>query len=344
VEIRVPARTFFSHDFGGIYPDIAGDPRITRETRDYLKVMDLRPAGHDAILHAHCKHGKEGMHKLELLDTGGKTYAGMLDQINRVFDCDPRRLETMRVDLCADVSGIGVPYFQRRMFAQFKQFAAEVGEISVETLEYMQMGKRGLETCYWGKRPNCYRCYDKTAERFNAYMKLVRRALRDGIPDADVPDFETWCGWPENEVRTRIERQMGGGRVPEKLATMALLSGAAEFNPFDRLRIIQGTAEDPDYRTFTVPKGKHGQRRKGTYPEWLQGVGLRCFVEQVGMHHARRVSNVQTKGHAKRLFDKYEAFMPSVAEQGQPGASELAITSEYLYDVYRESVGRQLAA
>ena len=64
-----------------------------------------------------------------------------------------------------------------------------------------------VETVYFGKRPNCYRIYDKIAEFRYQFARLK--------PDEGLekPPFEELYGYPETGViLTRVERQIGGGR------------------------------------------------------------------------------------------------------------------------------------
>lgn len=346
VEAKITSRAELRDGFGDIYSQVSGDPRYARESKDFLRVIDLRPLDYgDIIFHSTCKHGKDGHHKIELVNTGDKSGEQMLDEMARVVKY-PSRLQVTRVDLTADVRGVPVLWFQQRMRAKYKQFASELGEFIVEPVEYAQMGKRGVETLYYGKRPNCLRVYDKVAERFDHFRKHTR-----GMDEA--PDFEESYGYGLSELLTRVERQIGGGRVPAQLSTMAkLLAAAPEFNPFDKVEFLQADGRlltdlvGPDWRAY---------RR---FTDWLAGVGLRALVEQVGMQQAYRTAGDRSKGNAKRMFKKYRAFMPSSSEMAQSVPAELRaflrddagedlrlkISPEYLYDVYRASTYRQVAA
>lgn len=342
VETKISPRTDLRHDFGQLYADVARDPKYARESKDFLRVIDLRPFGHDAIFHSTCKHGKEGHHKLELLETGKKTGEQMLHEQSFVV-CDPRPLQVTRVDLTADIPGVPVLWCHQRMRAKFKRFGAALGELVYEPMEYAQMGKIGLETVYFGKRPNCIRVYDKVAERFNDYKKHTR-----GMDEP--PDFETSYGYGLDEIVTRVERQIASGRVPVKLGTMKqLLAAAPEFNPFSNVEILQ--AEGTLLTDLVGPDWRQYRR----FTDWLAGVGLRALVEQVGLHPAYRITGDRTKGNAKRMFKKYREFMPSASELGQSvplelrellrdEAPRLEVTPEYLYDVYRASTLQQVAA
>ena len=71
---------------------------------------DIRPVGIDALLHFSLKRKEndphEGEHKLELLDTGMKTYTDLVAQIEGTVECAIDDLELMRIDLCVDMYGI----------------------------------------------------------------------------------------------------------------------------------------------------------------------------------------------------------------------------------------------
>jgi hypothetical protein len=67
------------------------------------------------------------------------------------------------------------------------------------------------------------RGYDKVAESKMQFRKMKRKANKD----ADELDFEKEFGFPEDAVLTRVERQCGGGRIPEEVSTFGQLSRAA---------------------------------------------------------------------------------------------------------------------
>lgn len=66
-------------------------------------------------------------------------------------------------------------------------------------------------------------------------------------PDAEPLSFED-CLDPPDTIRSRVERQSGGGKVPEQLATFGQLYNAAEFNPFENLEVVPHTFPFPDPR------------------------------------------------------------------------------------------------
>src|SRR5262249_13976962 len=155
------------------------------------------------------------------------SYAGMQNEIERIFDIDARRLPLMRLDLAADVRDVSVDWFVRHVRARFKRWACDIGQVECEASQYARMGLQQIQTYYLGKRPNCFRVYDKLAEYRHQYAKLTRRAS----DAAELPTFEEAYGYPETGlILTRVERQMGGGRVPACIDTFGKLKASAAFN------------------------------------------------------------------------------------------------------------------
>jgi len=311
LEVRIPAKTEYSADFQRIYSEVRrskNDP--FSPSRHYLAVGDLRPYGYDAILHAHCVHG-DGSHKLELIDTGQATLSEMLHEIERVFDVDGRRLEISRIDLAADIAGVPVAWFLEHLRARWKRFTADLGKI-----EYARMGKLGVETFYLGKRPNCYRIYDKLGEFRYQYRRLKVEPK---------PAFEVLYGVPETggAVLTRVERQIGGSRVPAAIKTVRKLDCLIDFDPFENLQILAGRAGTSKVEDYDV----------STY---LEGRGLQVVIQELGgVHRARAWLNKRSGGNAARTFRRLFDFLP---------ASGDGLTIDRIRDAYRDSVGRQLAA
>lgn len=73
----------------------------------YAWVTDPRPVGIDSLLHYSLKREEndphEGERKLELLDTGFKSFSEVLAQVSAVVEGPVDDLELMRIDLCADI-------------------------------------------------------------------------------------------------------------------------------------------------------------------------------------------------------------------------------------------------
>ncbi len=66
--------------------------------------------------------------------------------------------------------------------------------------------------------------------------------------------------------------------------------------------------------------------------------GLRDLIREKGRHLARQDLNRRSKGNVARLFDKYGEFLEIDPAEGS------GISETELYERYRESVSKQLAA
>jgi len=326
LEIRVPRATPYRQEFATLYRELAwedahrstqGLRRRLRPSRYYTSVVDLREFGHDAILHGFATHGKNGDHKIELLETGKMTLARMAHEVERIFDTDPQNLSVMRVDLTADVPDIPVAWFLTHCRVQYKRWTADFGQIA-DAPEYSEMGMRVVQTVYFGKRPNVFRFYDKVAESLSRYKQLLRHAN----PDAEPPAFEEIYGYSQHAVLTRVERQMAAGRVPTPVDTVRKLRNSKAFNPFDRLKIVSSSeyAQKPQ------------SPRRDVYERGMQ---VQELIKGQGLHRARYALNEQSRGNADRILQTLEAFIP---DEGYH------LTPEELYQRYQESVSRQLVA
>ena len=221
----------------------------------------------------------------------------------------------MRIDLCADVPGTPVSWFQPRVRVKYKRFANERGE-----LEYEQMGNRRIETLTIGKRPCLFRIYDKAAES----KVQLEKSNRKTSPDAEPLEFEKEFGFSPDAVLTRIERQFGGGRIPPELATFGKLACAPNYNPFAPLEIVNGSGS----KLPTVEEC-------GGVKEWLCGMKLHELVREWGMQQLRAWLNRHSPGNAARIIERYRDFILRDDE---------ALTTERIYEIYRDSVIRQLSA
>ncbi len=317
LEIRVPRDTAFHPAFNRLYREIRyPDADPFHRSRYYEAVADLRPYGYDAMLHLWCRWGKDGNHKLELVDTGRMTYAGMVNEIERIFQTDALQREVMRVDLAADAEGIPVSWFQERIKARYKQCIARLGYA-----EFMEMGKGGIQTLYYGRRPNLFRIYDKLAE----YRQQYQKQFRNISADLPRPTLEEVFGVPSTiSVLTRVERQIAGGKVPQGLETVADLRTASDFRPFDPLAIVTGGTAEPNPDEFS-------------FQDYCTGMYLRHRAERDGMHALMHFITRYSKRNTKWALNKFRAFLPAQGEEG-------AVTADYLNGLFRQSMSRQLAA
>jgi hypothetical protein len=172
-----------------------------------------------------------------------------------------------------------------------------------------------------GKRPNLIRIYDKTAECLVNFRKRSRKVSKD----ADPLDFIKEYGFTPDTVLTRVERQIGGNLMPDHLATFGkLIKNASDFDPFTNLQIISGQDHAmPTLETCEISR-------------WLTGTRLRELADEWGMQRLRSVINQKSKGNAARFLAQYQDFFPR--------DGELALTSEKIAGLYRNSVKVQLSA
>jgi hypothetical protein len=316
-----------------------------------------------------------GNHKIEFVDTGKRGFGFLLGDCERIFDIDPLKCGVMRVDCAADITGIGIPWFQQRARVKWKQFANEIGELCMEppeasaSIPYSLMGKREIQTLYFGKRPNCYRIYDKIAEwraeyrRFKAPSReaIAKRMINAGAspediewrfrtehfnPDADdcAQSFQEVYGVPESGYAlTRCERQIGGGRVPtipvtgkpakewERLETVSVLKKRlSEYDPFRDLEIIDGGQAEPARENYSLVI-------------YMAGMYLRSRIERDGIQQTRAWLNSHQRAgakapsrNAKKLLET--TFADFVSQ------SEHSISARDLFEQYRGSLLKQLAA
>lgn len=358
-----------------MYCDLAADPKgpFRKGGRHYVLTGDLRRYGYDAILHLHCRHG-EGNHKIELLETGNRGFSFLVGDCERIFDVDPLKCGVMRVDCATDIPGIGVSWFHQRVRVKWKQFANEIGELRMEqpganaSLTYSQMGKREIQTLYFGKRPNCYRIYDKAAEwrfeyrRFRApdKSKITKRMIDAGATPEDIewrfkneglnPDvdecpqsFEDIYGIPETGyILTRCERQIGGGHVPtipcdgkpaeewERLDTVSSLKERlVEYDPYQDVEILNGGQIEPLRENYSLTKYMAGMYLR----DRIQRDGIQQMRAWLNSH--RKVGSNSPGRNAKKILENYADFIPSI--DGEISAREL-------YERYRDSLSKQMAA
>ena len=129
-----------------------------------------------------------------------------------------------------------------------------------------------------------------------------------------IADFQTKYGYSKTGITlTRVERQIGGGRIRRSLRAPDGL-GPLRFNPFDKLEFLGDGASEPQITDCA------------RVTEYLAGVGLRRLAA---------LFRKQTLGRSRKpIFREYQQFLPA----------EAGITAERLYSLYQESVRRQVAA
>jgi hypothetical protein len=321
LELRLPRMTQFQANPREFILASRHFEKSTRTMRSgrYEWVTDLRPTGIDGLLHYSLKRQEndphEGEHKLELLDTGFKSFASIRAQIEATIEEPIDDLEVMRIDLCSDVQNIPVDWFFDRLRVRFKRVCYEMG-----LLKYQRVGKAGIQTITAGKRPNLVRAYDKIAEYKDQLRKLNRRRSFD----ADKLTLEDVFGVSEADTITRIERQFGGGRIPSQIDCFGKLTNLPDFNPFTNVEVANGSGAG-------IP----------TIPEcgldaWLTGTRLRELREEMGAQQFNRWLNYNANGNGARYRKKYSPFLEPEFDGH--------FTAKTLFEVYCSSMEKQLAA
>lgn len=310
IELRLPVAA----DFRRPIREQIRWPGSIRSGLHYAGVMDLRPHGMDALLHYHKERGPH-THKLELLDTGDKSYSDMAALIDDVTDYDANRLELMRIDLCADVPDVPVAWFHAHARFRYKQMERCIGDLKSDVICLTRM-----ETISAGRRPNILRIYDKVAEWRMHFRKRQRRQSRDAAP----LDFAQEYGVNPQATLTRIERQYGGGRLPGTLQTFGNIARAVDMDPFDTLELNEkATYVPPPVEDYDLG-------------EWLKGMRLHDELQARGMHNFHRWLNYHSRGNAARIMRRYATFFPASNGSG--------VTKTEIVRLYRESTVRQPAA
>jgi len=345
LDLRVASVVPFRSPFAELGRELRATGSISQfsGSQHYRAVADLRDQGVPAILHLGNRHTPEASHKIEIVDTGKMGFSKILGAVEQLFDVAPETLELIRVDAAADIEGIPVRWFKEHCRVQFKRFSAEY-----EDCKTVSMGSCGVETVNCGKRPNFFRIYNKIAEwkvDHRRILKLLERermerlatAVAAGIPGevlhkkvpsppplSDIPTFESRYGYPpEGVVLTRVERQIAGGRLPEEVANVKLLRhNALTFDPFLRLQIARGGMQEPSEHCYPIDK-------------YMAGMFFRGRVRSEGLALTRSWLNRVTNGHAARTLETYADFLPP-EDQG--------ISREEIFELYRDSTRRQLAA
>jgi len=223
------------------------------------------------------------------------------------------QLEVMRIDLAADVPDIPVDWFRTHMRVLWKRRRAELGE-------YMIISQGEGETLYFGKRPNCFRVYNKIAELKEQHKTLARQTS----PDAEALTFDETFHTSPDAVLTRVERQIAGGRVPANIRTLSQLVNLPHFDPFAPVEILP-RASLPSERITTncilTLAGKEVQR----------------LVNEHGLHRARQLIRYMDPANASRNLKRLELFFEVKSPQ-------TGVSREQLLAFYRKSVTAHLVA
>lgn len=160
------------------------------------------------------------------------------------------------------------------------------------------------------------------------------------LPGQEEP--EQLCLVPQlPKTLTRVERQMGAGRVPESLGTFEKLfsKAALEFNPFERLNF---SAFDGTTQIVMKHRGKCGDDCRGmqhfSVVELAAGQMFRQWLE-TGMTYQQLYAYWDAQHNGKAIATKFAPFVAAANP-----SKVVSITSSDLFERYRNSVSRQMAA
>jgi hypothetical protein len=347
LDLRIPTDTPFAPEMADLIHELKyGSVGPFVPSRYYQYCGDLRNhLGIDARVNLHCRNGEHD-HKLEIIDAGTKTLSEMKAIPSRVFQIDPTQLEVMRIDLAADVTDVPVPWFRQHARFQYKQFASSIEKSSNTEIEFIAMGSAVAQSLYAGRRPNCVRIYNKIAELRKQWLQLKRTYERynKGLLKWElteeqktyallyIPSFEEFCkaqgfDYSAGKTVTRIERQIGGDRIPEAVDRLAKLVNLPEFDPFSHLRVVARHSHE------TRPALECWE---GSIRDYLAGIGLQKLIsESGGVQTAFSIVTRFGRGNGKRVLDSLQAFLPT---------TDCPLSCEEITGIYRESVRKQVAA
>lgn len=344
VDLQIPEGTLPGPLFAPLYSQLRHHlVEPFRPSRFYHCVGDLRKTHNiDAIVSLGYRRGRE-THKVEIVDAGKKSLEEIADIIRQLFQVDPWTLRVMRVDLAADVQGVPVPWFQQHVLVERKQFTSRIAKGRETEVQFVFMGTAKAQTIYAGKRPNVVRIYDKGEElkrswlkhycdyeRFNAGMKKFEMTKEQEYYGQRIPPtFDEYCRvegfeYSEGDILTRVERQAGGDRIPDELATLGDLRKAHLYDPFQYLKLLGGEVIRP-----IGPPSENTSVR-----DVLGALGFETLVKELGSA-SRAVAYVKKhgKGNGKRILEGLKNVLP---RKRHP------LTIEEIVASYRESTIRQI--
>ncbi len=150
--------------------------------KHYRGRVDMRKVdGTDRMFHVEARAGNH-WDKIELLHTGDKSWDDMATLLSMSVNGDFEKLPVRRAD-CAVDSKLSVEWYAKSIRCQWKRWRSEVGEIELlddksKPMQFMDIGRRRLETMYLGRKPNPLRVYDKTAETMHRFKQAERAHYR----------------------------------------------------------------------------------------------------------------------------------------------------------------------
>jgi hypothetical protein len=279
-----------------------------RGSKYYEFVVKPTDLGLRAALHL--KHRYNGNHKLQILNVGTMCWAEILQLVCQLYT-DPHQLEIMRLDLAVDVPDYPVGWFRTHTRVFRKRTSGELGE-------YCRKSDR-CETLYFGRRPNLVRIYDKLAQLGIKYADLRRSNDRIGVL---TNGFDQIYGFPQSgHVLTRVERQFGGGRIPDRIRTLEKLRlNTPEFDPYSQLEFEYLELCDQYIDDLA------GE-------DFLQAHGFMHLVTCHGRQEALRIINKKTFRNGTRMLDRLQRIKALVSDPQSPD----------LRGIFKDAIVKQLS-
>lgn len=346
-DFRIPRKRRMTEEFSNIFAhanavrnlgdaaEIHFNPAgsIFRPSKYYDMQGDFREYDLPVMLHYGCKMTKTRDHKVEILGTGDRPYSEIKQILGRMFQGDPEELELLRVDLTADIADVPVRWFKEKTYVAGKQTTREIG--TVAPIPYMAIRQGKAETLYAGVKPNQMRIYDKVGEQLMQYKRYVRQQVKEAkmrmmddyvVEIPLIPTFKERHGFTEDEVVTRVERQVHGRDLEKlRLTNLRSLTVADALEPFKALRFF---TEDPD-DNLSLPQW--GWR------DWHAGMNMRRMSEGMGMGDFRKMMQAELGTNFYREWSKFAPFLRGKSRV-------IGITSAKLQNEYMRSTILQMSA
>ena len=322
LDVRIPEFALPGPILAGPLEELKKHPLpLFRSSKYYQYVCDLRANFNiDAVVHLYLRFGRPN-HKVEIIDAGEKSIQEMARIITQLFDVDPWSLGVMRTDLAADIEGVSVPWFKDHAYVNRKQFSSRIEKSHEKELQFVGMGSAVAQTLYAGKRPCLIRVYNKRAEWLMQWHKHVIKCKRfndlmEGLEMSEEqkyygslmpPTFAEYCsarGYQihDGSVLTRIERQIGGNRVPPEYATLGNLRYAYDHRPFSGVEI---TCTEPIQNLDSPPSGV-------PIRDYLAAIGFEMVKERLGSAQLGRSFVLKHgNGNGKRILESLAESAPT---------------------------------
>jgi len=319
IEFRLTNTTILQPEFRALQARYQDTWRhhITRKSFPYQYSVDLRPF--DLPFHFHHRDRYHYNDKLTVYDPASFNSSELLSQLAKIVRSNPEHLQVMRLDLAVDLRDYPVSWFWKHVRVLYKQTMEE--DYGAQPLNFSHsVLPGGVETLYYGRRPNCIRIYDKAAQtryRLRRQPKNATPLLRQANHRLSL-QYAAFSG-NDRTPWTRIERQFGGGRLPEGISTLGdFLATASTIDPFEPVQFICGLPDLPDKSSMKPLK-------------FAKGIGIRYMRDLYGMQETARYLNSAGR-HGPDALRTYAAFL----------GDDHVIPAPDLFQLFQQSLTSQL--